>query len=333
MFQNYLVTGATGFLGRAVTQALLREGKRVRALVLEGDPLEKSLPESVEVVRGDVCTMSALAPLFSGAGGETCVIHCAGIVSVASRADARMWTVNVVGTRNVLRHCESAGVRRMIYVSSVHAIPGSPEGASVMDPGTCSLPAVRGHYAESKAEATYLVTQAARRGLDAVVVFPSCIVGPGDIGKGSFTSMLISYLSGRLPFAVRGGYDFTDVRDVAAGIVACAERGRVGKGVRPVRPLRDYRRTARPGGRRRDGLPPPSSSAVAGKGRRAFLRAALPESGKTGVFHPVRHVRPRVALPVRQRRRRPRLRIFLSPSVQHRAGHRHVAETEHGPLT
>ncbi|MBR6950248.1 MAG: NAD-dependent epimerase/dehydratase family protein [Oscillospiraceae bacterium] len=230
MFQNYLVTGATGFLGRAVTQALLREGKRVRALVLEGDPLEKALPESVEVVRGDVCTMSALAPLFSGAGGETCVIHCAGIVSVASRPDARMWTVNVVGTRNVLRHCESAGVRRMIYVSSVHAIPGSPEGASVMDPGTCSLPAVRGHYAESKAEATYLVTQAARRGLDAVVVFPSCVVGPGDIGKGSFTSMLISYLSGRLPFAVRGGYDFTDVRDVAAGIVACAERGRVGKG-------------------------------------------------------------------------------------------------------
>ena len=75
-----------------------------------------------------------------------------------------------------------------------------------------------------------LVLDAAKRGLNASVVFPSGIIGPGDIGKGSITNMLLCYLSGKMPFAVKGGYDFVDVRDVASGIVACAERGESGKG-------------------------------------------------------------------------------------------------------
>ena len=78
--------------------------------------------------------------------------------------------------------------------------------------------------------ATALVLQAAKEGLNASVVFPSGIIGPGDLGKGSITNMLLSFLAGKLPLAVKGGYDFVDVRDVAAGILACAERGLPGHG-------------------------------------------------------------------------------------------------------
>ena len=78
--------------------------------------------------------------------------------------------------------------------------------------------------------ATALVLQAAKEGLNASVVFPSGIIGPGDMGKGSITNMLLSFLAGKLPLAVKGGYDFVDVRDVAAGILACAERGLPGHG-------------------------------------------------------------------------------------------------------
>ena len=87
-----------------------------------------------------------------------------------------------------------------------------------------------GDYAKSKATATELVFDAAKRGLNASIVFPSGIIGPGDIQGGSFTSMAKSFLSGKLPFAVRGGYDFVDVRDVAEGILACSESGEPGKG-------------------------------------------------------------------------------------------------------
>ena len=78
--------------------------------------------------------------------------------------------------------------------------------------------------------ATALVLQAAKEGLNASVVFPSGIIGPGDLGKGSITNMLLSFLAGKLPLAVKGGYDFVDVRDVASGVIACAEHGLPGHG-------------------------------------------------------------------------------------------------------
>ncbi len=138
--------------------------------------------------------------------------------------------MNVGGTNNILRHCERAGVGKLVYVSSVHAIPEKPKGTEITENAVFSPDAVRGDYAKSKAIATSLVFEAAGRGLNASVVFPSGIIGPGDVGKGSVTNMLLSFLAGNLPVAVKGGYDFVDVRDVAGGIVACAEQGQPGHG-------------------------------------------------------------------------------------------------------
>lgn len=77
-----------------------------------------------------------------------------------------------------------------------------------------------GEYAKSKASATELIFDAAQHGLSASVVFPSGIIGPGDVQCGSFTAMAKAFLAGKLPIAVHGGYDFVDVRDVANGILA-----------------------------------------------------------------------------------------------------------------
>ena len=230
MFHTYLVTGASGFLGRAVLAELKKKGAPIRALLVENDPLASGLPENVSVVYGDVCDDASLARFFSGADSGTCVIHCAGIVSVASHPGERIYRVNVGGTNNILRHCEKAGVGKLVYVSSVHAIPEKPKGTEITEDAVFSPELVRGDYAKSKAIATSLVFETADRGLNASVVFPSGIIGPGDIGKGSITNMLLSFLAGKLPVAVKGGYDFVDVRDVAAGIVACAEQGQPGHG-------------------------------------------------------------------------------------------------------
>ena len=230
MFDKYLVTGATGFLGRVVAEELVRRKAQVHALVLHDDPYTDLLPKEVRTVIGDVCDKSSLSDFFADADSRTCVIHCAGIVSVASRPGPRLYQVNVGGTWKVLRQCMEHDVGKMVYVSSVHAIPEKPKGCIISEDCEFSPGLVDGDYAKSKAAATELVFDAAERGLNASIVFPSGIIGPDDLQGGSFTSMARSFLAGKLPFAVRGGYDFVDVRDVANGILACSESGEPGKG-------------------------------------------------------------------------------------------------------
>lgn len=230
MFDKYLVTGATGFLGRAVAEELVRRKAQVHALVLHDDPCINLLPKEVHTVIGDVCDKGSLSDFFADADSRTCVIHCAGIVSVASRPGPRLYQVNVGGTWRVLRQCMGHDVGKMVYVSSVHAIPEKPKGRIITEDCEFSPGLVDGDYAKSKAAATELVFNAAERGLNASIVLPSGIIGPGDLQGGSFTSMARSFLAGKLPLAVRGGYDFVDVRDVANGILACSESGEPGKG-------------------------------------------------------------------------------------------------------
>ena len=129
MYDKYLVTGATGFLGRAVVEALARRGTRVHALVLQNDPYINLLPKEVHTVIGDVCAKNSLADFFADADSHTCVIHCAGIVSVASRPGPRLYQVNVGGTGQLLQQCMAHKVGKLVYVSSVHAIPEQPKAA------------------------------------------------------------------------------------------------------------------------------------------------------------------------------------------------------------
>ena len=133
MYDKYLVTGATGFLGRAVVEALVRRGIRVYALVLHDDPYINLLPREVHTVIGDVCDKNSLADFFADADSRTCVIHCAGIVSVASRPGPKLYQVNVGGTQRILRQCLEHDVGKLIHVSSVHAIPEKPEGCTITE--------------------------------------------------------------------------------------------------------------------------------------------------------------------------------------------------------
>ena len=226
---EYIVTGATGFLGGAVVRELISRGRSVTALALPGDPLLPLLPEGAFVRFGDVTDRASLIPAFEGAEGCR-VIHCAGMVSVAAGQGEALGRINVQGTENIAGLCLEYGAKRLVYVSSVHAIPERPMGEVITEECRVSPELVHGAYAKSKAAANKKVLLAAEKGLDAGIVYPSGIIGPGDRGMGSMTVMLRSFLRGRLPAGVCGGYDFVDVRDAAAGAVSCADSGRPGEG-------------------------------------------------------------------------------------------------------
>lgn len=223
----YFITGAAGHLGSVITRQLISNGKQVRALVL---PNEKHTPEKVELYFGDVCDKESIRPCFENLNGrQLVVIHCAGIVSIASKFNQVVYDVNVTGTKNIVDLCKEYGASKLVYVSSVHAIPEQPHGIAITEITEFNPGRVVGLYAKTKAEATAYVLDAARQGLNACVVHPSGIAGPYDHGRGHLTTFVIDYYKRRLTSGVNGGYDFVDVRDVANGIIAACDKGRQGE--------------------------------------------------------------------------------------------------------
>ncbi len=140
----------------------------------------------------------------------------------------RLQRVNVEGTRNVLRAAMEAGVERLVYTSSIHAIKRLASG--LIDESLPYDPAnPYGEYDRSKAEATLEVKRASHEGLDAVIACPTGVIGPYDF-RGSMMGSVIEAAARQKPaLYVDGSYDFVDVRDVAAGLISASERGRVGE--------------------------------------------------------------------------------------------------------
>ena len=228
--KSFVVTGAAGHLGSTILRELAAEGAKVRGLVLPGE-VPKVEAAGISYATGDVRDLASLRPLLEGLGTDDVVfIHTAAIISIARTMPPGLREVNVDGVRNVLTLCRERGVRRLVHVSSVHAIPEAPAGQTIEEATSFSPDLVRGGYAKTKAEAAQLVLDAARDGLDVVVVFPSGILGPYHRGSNHLSQMVIECHEGRLPACVPGGYDFVDVRDVASGCLAAASRGQSGEG-------------------------------------------------------------------------------------------------------
>lgn len=228
MSRFYIVTGANGHLGSTVVRFLQQEGAAVCGLILPGEKPEEM--DGVCYIKGDVRERESLRPLFEAAEGrETFVIHTAGIIDISEEVSPLMYDVNVNGTKNIIALCEEYNVQRLVYVSSVHAIPEQGKYEVLKEVNRFSPDWVAGGYAKTKAEATQAVLNAVEAGLDAVVIHPSGIIGPYDASGNHLVQMIKDYISGKLPACVNGGYDFVDVRDVARGCLTAAEKGKTGE--------------------------------------------------------------------------------------------------------
>lgn len=228
MKKLFIITGAGGHLGGTIVRKLSKMQVSVRGL-LYGEQKENN-SERICYYNGDVRQKESLRPLFAGCGEwETIVIHTAGMIDISDHVSSDLYDVNVNGTKNIVALCREYKVKRLVYVSSVHAIPESDDKKIIKETKKFSKDAVTGGYAKTKAEATQAVLEAADEGMDAVVVQPSGILGPYDRSGNHLVQMVAEYLKGTLPACVKGGYDFVDVRDVAEGCLLAAEKGRSGE--------------------------------------------------------------------------------------------------------
>jgi len=221
-----LITGAAGHLGNTLTRELLHRGERVRALILPGEDVSSLEGLDVERMEGNTLDPQSLAAAFVGIDR---VFHLAGIISILPGRDQFMREVNVLGTWNVLRAAREAGVRRLVYVSSIHALARPPKGVTIDESVPFDPHSAEGEYDRTKAEASILVQQEAKRGLDAVIVCPTGLMGPYDYRGSEMGKLIRCWLQPGLHALVDGTYDFADVRDVVQGLLLAMERGTKGE--------------------------------------------------------------------------------------------------------
>ena len=227
----YLVTGAAGFLGSTICRQLIERGDKVRAFVLPNDKSVKFLPEEVEVCTGDICNMDDVKRFFTVPEGiETIVLHIASIVTVSPDYNPLVMNVNVGGTKNIIRCCLThPECKKLVYCSSTGAIPEEKKGRKIKEVMYFDEDQVLGCYSRSKALATQAVLDAVKlEGLNACVVHPSGILGPEDFAVGETTKTVIEIINGAMPMGIDGSFNLCDVRDLAAGTIAAADKGRKG---------------------------------------------------------------------------------------------------------
>jgi len=227
----YLVTGAAGFLGGTVCRQLVERGESVRAFVLPNDKAIKYVPAEAQVVEGDLTDMESLERLFDvPQEREVIVMHIASIVTVNPEFNQKVYDVNVGGTKNIIDLCRSRrNVKKLVYCSSTGCIPELPKGEAIKEIDHYSPEGLRDCYSQTKAVATQAVLDAASDGLNACVVFPSGILGPEDFAVGHTTKVLAQIINGEMSAAIDGSFNLCDVRDLAAGVIGAADKGRKGE--------------------------------------------------------------------------------------------------------
>lgn len=216
-----VITGASGLVGAALARELLERGHRVRALYRSDVRALEDL--DAEVAQADVLDPDSLDRAFKGA---EVVYHSAAHVSIDPK-DADFTTkVNVEGTQNVIAACEKAGVRRLVHVSSVHALEQHPLDEPLCEERPLEQSEAASPYERSKAAAELEVLAA--EAVDAVIVNPAGVIGPYDFKPSGSGKMLFDLAAGALPALLPGGHDWVDSRDVALGCIAAAEKGQRG---------------------------------------------------------------------------------------------------------
>lgn len=218
-----VVTGATGHIGANLTRALLAQGRPVRALLHVNRRAIENL--DTEVIEGDICDLASLCSAFDGAEA---VYHLAVHISILMNEWPLLELVNVIGTRNVVEACLHCGVRRLVYFGSIHAMTQELVDVPIDE----SRPLIESQnyppYDRSKAAGEREVLKGIERGLDAIIISPTGIVGPHDYQPSHFGEALLALAHRKLPALVPSGFDWVDVRDVVEGAIRAEERAPTG---------------------------------------------------------------------------------------------------------
>ncbi|MGI9103094.1 MAG: hopanoid-associated sugar epimerase [Terriglobales bacterium] len=223
------VTGATGFVGSHVARELAAQGAELRLLVRRTSPTRNIENLNADRVFGDLADTAGLRPAMSG---------CDAVFHVA--ADYRLWTrdaadvtsmyrCNVEGTRGLIETARQAGVKRIVYCSTVATMGFTGNGRPADETSPVRAEEMIGHYKRSKFVAEQVALEAGRSGGDVIVVNPTAPVGEQDVKPTPTGRIILDFVKRQFPAYVETGLNIVDVREVARGHVAALEKGKPGE--------------------------------------------------------------------------------------------------------
>ncbi|HJN76972.1 MAG TPA: NAD-dependent epimerase/dehydratase family protein [Myxococcota bacterium] len=217
-----VLTGASGFLGRHTLRELSEAGHQVRAVSRGASELEGA----EEVVPGDVTSAEDMARVCEG---MDVLVHGAGLVSFDPEDAGQLYDVHLVGTEVTLKAAREAGVRRVVYISTSGTVALSETSKTMSEASETPRQLIqKWPYYRTKLYAEEHALRANHPDMPIVALNPSLLLGPGD-DKGESVKSVRMFLEDQVPASPPGGISFVDVRDVAACVVACLEKGRGGQ--------------------------------------------------------------------------------------------------------
>lgn len=227
---NCFVTGASGFVGANLVHELTSRGHQVKALVRPTADLTGLAGAQYEAVHGDISDRASLEKAMKGC--DWC-FHVAASYHLWLRDYKPMYAANVEGTRHVIEAAAAAGCQRIVYTSTVGciALPVGRDGKVIPtdEASPVSGAQMSNHYKRSKWQAEEVARELAAKGLPVVIVNPSTPIGPRDVKPTPTGQIVVDFLNRQMPAFLDTGLNWVHVRDVAAGQILAAERGRLGE--------------------------------------------------------------------------------------------------------
>jgi dihydroflavonol-4-reductase len=225
------VTGATGFLGSHVARVLAEQGAELRLLVRLTSDLRNLDGLSADRVVGDLRDSASIEKAIAGCD---VVFHVAADYRLWVRDPAQMYRSNVEGTRSLLEAARKQGVRRVVYTSSVATMGfnsrGSSKNGKIADEESpVGIADMIGHYKRSKFMAERVAIDAAKSGVDVVIVNPTTPIGERDIKPTPTGRIVVDFLKRKFPAYVETGLNLVDATECARGHVQALEKGRSGE--------------------------------------------------------------------------------------------------------
>ncbi len=220
------VTGASGFLGNHVARALAKQGADLRLLIRANSNTKNIADLKADLVTGD---LRDPASLEKGIAGCEVVFHVAADYRLWLRDPNEMYRSNVEGTRAILEAARKNSVRRVVYTSSVATMGFTSNGQPADENSPVSLDNMIGPYKRSKFMAEQVAIEAARSGLDVVIVNPTTPVGERDIKPTPSGRIIVDFLKKKFPAYVDTGLNLVDATECARGHIAALEKGRSGE--------------------------------------------------------------------------------------------------------
>jgi dihydroflavonol-4-reductase len=223
------VSGATGFLGSHVARVLAEQGAELRLLVRPTSDPRNIADLRADRVTGDLRDAISIEKALAGCD---VVFHVAADYRLWVRDSGAMYRSNVEGTRSLLESARKQHVKRIVYTSSVATMgfaSGSNKGKVADEESPVTLADMIGHYKRSKFMAEQVAVDAARSGVDVVIVNPTTPIGERDIKPTPTGRIVVDFLKRKFPAYVETGLNLVDATECARGHVQALEKGRTGE--------------------------------------------------------------------------------------------------------